>query len=66
MSREPLLIFEILSRSTVTKDKVTKYALYERKAVRYYIIVDPKEQHAEIYKLHEGRYIKTMDATDEN
>lgn len=66
LTKAPVLIFEILSRSTATKDKTTKFTLYEREGVRHYIIVDPKEQLAKVYSLHEGRYIKVMDATDEN
>ena len=31
----------------------------------YYIIVDPNEEVAKVYKLHEGRYIKVIDASDE-
>ncbi|WP_456375512.1 hypothetical protein [Thiolapillus sp.] len=33
--------------------------------MRHYVIVDPEEQLAKVYSLHEGRYIKVMDATDE-
>ncbi len=66
LTKSPVLIFEILSESTATKDKNTKFSLYEKEGVLHYIIVDPKEQLAKVYSLHEGRYIKVMDATDES
>lgn len=66
LRKAPALIFEILSKSTATKDKATKFSIYEREGVSHYVIVDPKEQLAKVYSLHEGRYIKVMDATDES
>lgn len=66
LTKAPVLIFEILSKSTATKDRTTKFNLYEREGVRHYIIVDPEERLAKVYRLHEGRYIKVMDATDES
>jgi Uma2 family endonuclease len=66
LSKAPALIFEILSESTASKDKNTNFHLYEREGVRHYVIVDPREQLAKVYSLHEGKYIKVMDATDES
>lgn len=66
LTKAPVLIFEILSKSTATKDRITKFNLYEREGVRHYIIVDPEERLAKVYRLYEGRYIKVMDATDES
>jgi len=66
LNRAPALIFEVLSKSTATKDKNTKFALYEKEGVRHYVIVDPKERLAKVYSLHEGKYIKVTDATDES
>ena len=65
LTKAPNIIFEILSKSTATKDKNLKFKLYEAEGVTHYIIVDPKEQVAKVYKLHEGKYIKVCDATDE-
>lgn len=65
LRKTPVLIFEILSESTTSKDKNTKFALYEKEGVRHYVIVDPKERLAKVYRLHEGKYIKVMDAEDE-
>ena len=65
-SSPSVLIFEILSKSTATKDKNTKYRLYGEEGVKNYIIIDPKGQVAKVYKLQNGKIIKVMDATDEN
>src|SRR5688500_2198297 len=40
--KAPVLIFEILSPSTATKDKEIKYEIYQKQGVKYYIIVEPK------------------------
>lgn len=62
LSKAPILIFEILSKSTAQKDRTTKFNLYEREGVRYYVMVDPKERVAKIFRLQDGRYIKALDA----
>jgi len=66
ITKAPKVIFEILSKSTAHKDKNLKYSLYEKEGVAYYIIVDPTESLAKVYKLHEGTYIKVCDASDES
>ncbi|WP_456379496.1 Uma2 family endonuclease [Thiolapillus sp.] len=65
LSKAPVLIFEILAKSTASKDKNSKFNLYEKEGVRHYVIVDPGEQLAKVYSLREGKYIKVVDATDE-
>jgi len=66
LSKAPKIIFEILSKSTATKDKNLKYDLYEREGVQYYIIVDPDENMAKVYTLNsEGKYKKVADVSDE-
>jgi len=65
LTKAPSLIFEILSPATAEKDRRTKYAIYEREGVSYYCIVDPEDSTAKIYRLHDGRYVKQLDATDE-
>lgn len=61
ITKAPLIIFEVLSKSTATKDKHLKYELYEQEGVLYYCIVDPDEKMAKLYKLHKGHYIKAGD-----
>ena len=65
ITKSPRIIFEVLSASTAMVDKNLKYELYEKEGVDYYIIVDPKETIAKIYRLKEGRYIKVCDAHEE-
>jgi Uma2 family endonuclease len=66
LTKAPKIIFEILSKSTATKDKNLKYNLYEQEGVQYYIIVNPDDNVAKVYRLHEGKYIKMLDASDES
>ena len=66
LTKAPALIFEIISPSTAEKDRRTKYSIYEREGVLYYCIVDPENKVAKVYGLHEGRYVKRLDATDES
>jgi Uma2 family endonuclease len=61
----PTIIFEILSKSTQKKDTGLKFDIYEKEGVAYYIIVNPDENMAKVYKLHQGKYIKLSDVSDE-
>jgi len=63
--KAPKIIFEILSKSTAKKDLHVKYDIYEKEGVNYYIIVDPDDEIAKVYKLYNGSYMKVCDATDE-
>ena len=65
LTKAPEIIFEILSKSTAKKDTTLKFHLYESEGVKYYIIVDPDEKVAKVYKLKDGKYIKLLDASDE-
>lgn len=65
ITKAPSVIFEILSKSTASKDTGLKFRLYEREGVKYYIIVDPVEKLAKVYELRDGKYIKMVDATTE-
>ncbi len=40
----PSLVVEILSPSTALRDRNTKYQLYEREGVTYYVIVDVEKR----------------------
>ena len=66
LTKAPSLIFEVLSPASAEKDRRTKFSIYEREGVAFYCIVDPEDKIAKIYALHEnGRYVKQLDATDE-
>ncbi len=65
LTRAPEVIFEVLSPSTARKDLGIKFDLYEQEGVAWYFIIDPDEETAKVYRLHEGRYIKAGDFHDE-
>jgi len=65
ITKPPKIIFEVISKSTSSKDEKIKFDIYQREMVEYYILVYPNENLAKVFKLHEGRYIKALDATDE-
>ncbi len=51
----PDLVVEILSPSTMTRDRGVKKDAYEKAGVKEYWIVDPVSQSIEVYHLKEGR-----------
>lgn len=52
----PDLIVEVVSPSSVRRDRRSKYALYERHGVREYWIADPKGYLLEVYTLVDGKF----------
>jgi Uma2 family endonuclease len=52
----PVLVAEVLSPSTALKDRHSKYSIYESQGIRYYIIIDPDKNEAEVYELTDGKY----------
>lgn len=61
----PELVVEILSPSTSLKDRHTKFSIYEREKVGYYLIIDPKKELVEIYVLNkEGVYELILQGKD--
>jgi Uma2 family endonuclease len=52
----PDLVIEIISPSSMLKDRVDKKNLYERLNVKEYWIIDPQYQDIEIYTVQNGRY----------
>jgi Uma2 family endonuclease len=55
-SQTPPLVVEVLSKATALKDVTTKYNLYEREGVLYYVIIEPNTELSDIYKLTDGKY----------
>lgn len=52
----PDLVVEVISPSSIYRDRVTKKALYERFGVPEYWLVDPADNFIEIYALSDGHY----------
>ena len=53
----PVLVVEVLSPATASKDRGEKMELYQQQKVKYYIIADPQFKRLEIY-LHDGATYK--------
>ena len=56
LDKVPEMIFEVLSPSTKKKDRNLKSLLYAQNGVKYYILVEPNDKYAEVYKLKESKY----------
>ena len=54
----PDLVVEILSKSTAVKDKMDKFAAYEKYGVKEYWIVDPFIKSVEVYLLKDGKFTR--------
>jgi Uma2 family endonuclease len=52
----PDLVVEVISPSSIYRDRVTKKGLYERFGVREYWLIDPADEFIEIYGLQNARY----------
>ena len=52
----PVLVVEILSPATASKDRGEKMELYHSQKVKYYLIVDPQFKKLEIYEFNEAQY----------
>ena len=65
ITKSPKIVVEVISKSTARKDETTKFELYERERVPYYIIVYPDDLKAKVYKLEDNIYRKVDDFTHE-
>ncbi len=52
----PILIIEILSKSTAYNDRIVKKEIYEAQGVKYYLIANPEDKTVEVYQLTDGKY----------
>ncbi len=53
----PTLVVGTLSESTALKDRITKFSIYEKFGIKYYLIVEPKKETVEIYSLKDSKYV---------
>ena len=51
------LVVEILSPATALKDRHTKFSIYEKFGMKYYMIVDEEKNQVEIYHLENSKYV---------
>ncbi len=52
----PTMVVEVISPTSIVRDRVTKKEIYERVGVAEYWIVDPQYREIEVYALSDGRY----------
>ncbi|MDH4127604.1 MAG: Uma2 family endonuclease [Spirochaetota bacterium] len=52
----PDLVIEILSQSTVTKDREIKFSIYEKFKVKEYWIVDPENKSVDVFCLEANNF----------
>ena len=65
-SKRPPLVVEVLSKATALKDVTSKFDLYEREGVEYYIIIEPESEISDIFKLVDSKYALQKKATKED
>ena len=58
------LVVEILSPATALKDRHTKFSLYEKFGIKYYMIVDEEKEFVEIYMLQDNQYALISHSAD--
>jgi len=61
ITKSPLIVVEIISKSTAKRDEKYKFEIYKEELVPYYILVYPNELKAKIYKLENNEYLKQGD-----
>jgi len=61
ITKSPLIVVEIISKSTAKRDEKYKFELYKKEGVPYYVLVYPDDLKAKIYKLEGSEYIKQGD-----
>ena len=59
----PVLIVEILSPSSIQKDRNIKFELYRQQGVKYYIMADYTKETVEVFELIDNLY-KSVDRSD--
>ena len=52
----PDLVIEILSKTTVKKDKTVKLKLYQKSGVKEYWLVNPHSIYVDVFVLEDGKY----------
>jgi len=61
ITKAPLIVVEIISKSTAKRDEKYKFELYKKERVLYYVLVYPEDLRAKIFKLDGNEYIKQGD-----
>jgi len=62
-SKTPPIVVEVLSKATALKDVTSKFDLYEREGVMFYVIIEPESEISDIFKCINGKYELQKKAT---
>ena len=62
LKEPPLVVVEIVSKSTAQKDQFLKYSLYEKEKVKFYVLVYPEIQKLRVFKLRDNAFEKVFDS----
>jgi Uma2 family endonuclease len=65
ITKAPEIIVEVISKTTAKRDEKTKFEIYEKEKVKYYILVYPDDLKAKVYRLIDGAYDKQGDFSKE-
>jgi len=65
ITKTPKVVVEVVSKSSAKRDETTKFELYEKEKVPYYIIVYPNDLKAKIYRLEDKNFSKVGDFSKE-
>jgi len=65
LTKAPVMIFEVVSKSSIKRDELLKYELYKKEGVRFYVLVYPEVKKAKVFELDNGIYKKIGDYSDE-
>ncbi len=60
----PDLVIEVISPTSIRRDRSQKMKIYEQFGVREYWLVDPKNQSVEVYQMQANRYEMTSVAAE--
>lgn len=60
----PELVVEISSKSTLLKDRNTKFGLYESQKVRYYVLILRNSKHVIVYEMKDNQYREVFNSPD--
>lgn len=63
LTRKPVLVVEISSKSTKLRDRNTKYNLYQMRGVKHYIIADTEYKTVEVFEMAGNSYSQKTNNT---
>ncbi len=65
IAKAPEIIVEVVSKTTAKRDEKTKFEIYEKEMVKYYILAYPDFLKAKVFKNINGKLQKIADFTNE-